>query len=233
MLISVVVPTVNEQHHISMLIKRLRADPSNPLIKEIIVVDAESQDRTRELAGAAGALLVKCPTRSRAIQMNLGSQQATGSILYFVHADTTPPYGFGQKIWDAVEKDISCGCFRLKFDWRHWFLNFNSWFTRFNVRFFRFGDQSLFVTRQAFEHVGGFNEEMKVFEDQDLVRRLSQKESFAVLPDYVVTSARKYRKNGPYRLQLAYFWIYFMFSLGLSQESLLRIYRRLVPFPMI
>jgi hypothetical protein len=150
-----------------------------------------------------------------------------------LHADTFPPTGYAQKIWQATRDHYISGCFRLRFDWSHWFLSTNCWFTRFNTSIFRFGDQSLFVYKDAFMKAKGFNEKLRVFEDQDIVKRLAQYGPFAVLSDYVVTSARKYRKNGPFRLQLVYFWIYLLYAFGFSQRTLMRTYQSLVPFPMV
>ena len=233
MLISIIIPTLNEEEQIEKLIAYLQADASFSLVKEIIVVDGDSEDRTRELATKTGAFVLNSKQRNRSIQMNLGAEQASGQILYFLHADTFPPAGFARKIRQATIDHYIYGCFRLRFDWRHWFLNANSWFTRFNINIFRFGDQSLFVDKEVYMAVNGYNEEFRVFEDQDIVKRLSSYGSFTVLPDYVTTSARKYRKNGPYKLQLVYFWIYLLYALGFSQRTLMRAYQNLLPFPMV
>jgi len=231
MLISIIIPTLNEERQIGKLIAYLQRDPSFPLVKEIIVVDGHSEDHTREVAIKTGATVLNSEHRGRALQMNLGARRASGQILYFLHADTFPPTGYAQKIWQATRDLYISGCFRLRFDWSHWFLNTNSWFTRFNSNLFRFGDQSLFVRKEAFMQVNGYNNKLKIFEDQEIVKQLSRLGRFAVLSDHVTTSARKYRKNGPIRLQLVYFWIYFLYVLGFSQRTLMKTYQILVPFP--
>ena len=197
------------------------------------MVDGHSEDNTVALAQQAGALVVVSETRQRAYQMNLGAARAQGEILYFLHADTQPPVGFAQHIWDVHAQGYQAGCFRLKFDWPHWFLRLNCWFTRFRSTLLRFGDQSLFVDRDIFNSCNGFNTGMNMFEDQDIIKRLSLEDKFVVLPGQVVTSARKYRQNGPYRLQLAYFVLYLFYKLGFSQEKLLQCYMKLVPHPRI
>lgn len=232
MLLSIIIPTLEEEENIQQLIAYLQQDPSFPLVQEIIVVDGNSMDRTREIAEKAGARVFGSK-KNRAVQMNYGARKATGEILYFLHADTFPPVGFAQKIWIAVNKHYTHGCFRLRFDLHHWFLAANSWFTRFPSRYFRFGDQSLFVEKGVFELIGGFNEGMTLFEDQELVSRLSKHGRLRVLSNYIITSARKYRKNGPVKLQLVYFWIYLLYSLGFSQSTLLKTYRKMVPHPMM
>jgi len=231
--ISIIIPALNEVQHIGPLVGLLKRDPSFPLVREIIVVDGNSEDGTASEARRAGALVVHSPQRGRASQMNLGAAQAQGEILYFLHADTVPPCEFAQQIWEAHARGYKTGCFRLKFDWSHWFLSFNSWFTRFNLNLLRFGDQSLFIERRIFDASGGFNSNMKIFEDQDIIDRACKKKQFVVLPNQVITSARKYRQNGPFRLQLAYFILYLFYKFGLSQQNLVRLYLKMVPFPRV
>ncbi len=233
MRISVIIPTLNEAINIPRLIKYLLLDNSAHLIREIIVVDGGSDDHTCTLAQSLGAKVLVTDLRNRAKQMNLGAEEAEGDVLYFLHADTFPPPDFAAKICQAIQKGYNCGCFRLKFDWNHWFLKFNSWFTRFNWNALRFGDQSLFVRKELFNCSKGFKETMFLFEDQDIIHRLSRLSRFKVLSGYVLTSARKYRKNGPYRLQLAYFVVYLFYFLGYPQRRLVDIYLSMVPFPRV
>lgn len=233
MKISVIIPTLNEERYIGRLLAYLKQDPSFLLVKEVLVVDGGSEDKTSIIAEAAEAIVLNSPQRQRAWQMNLGAQQAKGEILYFLHADTLPPCGFAQKIWEANARGYQAGCFRLIFDWSHWFLALNSWFTRFNFNVLRFGDQSLFVEKQLFDIIQGFDSALTLFEDQDIIARLLSKKQFLVIPDYVVTSARKYRDNGPFRVQAVYFLLYLCYRLGLSQQNLLRLYHRLIPMPRI
>jgi len=233
MLISIIIPTLNEEQALARLLPYLKADPSFVLVKEVIVVDALSKDATTNIAHQHQVQTIVSKKRSRAYQMNLGAGHASGSILYFLHADTFPPTDFAQKIWDGYRSQAYAGCFRLRFDWNHWFLKANSWFTRFSSKLFRFGDQSLYIDRQLFINLQGFNEQLKLFEDQDLIKRVLHNTRFTIIPRYVITSARKYRDNGAFRLQLVYFVVYLCYILGFSQPALFRIYLRLVPHPRV
>ena len=233
MKISVIIPTLNEERNIGALLQNIKLDPSYPLVNEIIVVDGHSVDNTTQVAERAGAKVIASSVRQRASQMNLGAAMAQSDILFFLHADTIPPPSFAQHIWQANTNGNKAGCFRLKFDWAHWFLSFNSWFTRFRSPLLRFGDQSFFVKKEIFNSCNGFNDKMYLFEDQDIIKRLNLKNHFVVLPAYVVTSARKYRHNGPFSLQLAYFVLYLLYKLGFSQQRLLKCYLKLVPHPRI
>lgn len=226
-MISVIIPTYNEEAAIANTIQYLKNN-SGIAVPEIIVADGGSSDNTIVLARKAGATVIACSAKGRAAQMNAGAAMAIGEIIYFLHADTLPPKNFAIEIAQACKAGYLMGCYRLQFDYNHWFLKANSWFTRFNVNAFRFGDQSLFVSKKVFELSGGFNEKLIMLEDQEIIGRLRKHGKFVVMPASVITSSRKYLKNGIYKTQAAYFIIYFLYRLGFSQQQLLKLYRKLI-----
>jgi rSAM/selenodomain-associated transferase 2 len=219
MKLSVVIPTYNEAAHISETIKLLESR-SGEGVREIIVVDGQSSDETRSKACAAGAKVFVSPKKGRASQMNYGAEQAKAELLYFLHADSIPPPHFETQVIQAVKKEYPAGCFRLTFDQSHPLLDAYAWFTRFNIDAFRFGDQSLFITSEAFEDIGGFREDHIVMEDNEIVRRIKQRYPFTILDDAVETSARSYRKVGVVKLQLIFILIYSLYFVGVEQEVL-------------
>lgn len=226
MQLSVIIPTFNEEASIGELLQYLLRQVSSET--EIIVADGNSTDNTCQVVEQLGVHLINCQNKGRATQMNEAAAMASGDVLYFLHADTYPPADFESKVLSSVASGFDSGCFRLKFDDPHWFLKVNAWFTRFDVDAIRFGDQSLFVRKELFFKAGGFNEQLLLLEDQEIIARLKQKARFQVLPDYVTTSARKYREVGIYKLQAGYFLIYSLYRLGLSQEQLVQVYKWLV-----
>jgi rSAM/selenodomain-associated transferase 2 len=227
-MISIIIPTLNEAESLPKLLRYLKNIPSAYLISEVIVSDGKSSDETIEIALSYGALVVTNETAGRARQMNAAAKTATGKILYFVHADSIPPKEFAEEIVKACKGEISGGCFRLRFDIPHWFLRLNAWFTRFNWNAIRFGDQSLFVLQTIFREIGGFSEDHLVLEDQEIIRRIKTKGKFVIVPLYITTSARKYQKNGIYRLQFIFFYIYFLYRLGVAQPLLVDHYKKLI-----
>jgi rSAM/selenodomain-associated transferase 2 len=224
-MISIIIPTFQEAEGIGALVAYLQKDTN---VSDIIVADGGSTDDTVLKARQAGARAIICPWKGRASQMNAGAGMAVNRILYFLHADSYPPVGFGQDIVGAVSQEYQSGCYRLSFDYPHWFLRVNCWFTRFNIDSVRFGDQSLFITRKLFQKIGGFREDLIVMEDQEIINRIKRYSRFKVFHRAVTTSARKYRQNGIYSLQAAFFIIWFLYKLGASQEKLLLTYRRLI-----
>ena len=227
-MISVIIPTYNEDAHIKATIQKLRQYDENNLMKEIIVADGGSTDNTISVAKIEGAKILISPNKGRAAQMNYGASFATEKILYFLHADTIPPRNFTNDIAQAMERGFTAGCFMLSFDYDHWFLKANCWFTRFDVDAVRFGDQSLLVTKDAFLKAGSFCEKHIVLEDQHLIKRLRKLVPFTIIKRPVITSARKYLENGIYKTQGIFFIIYLMYKLGYSQEKLVATYKKLI-----
>jgi rSAM/selenodomain-associated transferase 2 len=225
--VSVIIPVLNEEKQIGPTIDRLH-DLHGGLLHEIIVVDGGSGDKTTEIVEDRNAKLVISSKPGRAVQMNKGAEHAAGSILYFLHADTTPPPHFDLEIVSAVKKGFGAGCFRLKFDWDHPILRLYAWFTRFRTTFVRFGDQSLFVRREIFERSGGFDESLVVMEDQKIVWKLKKLTRFFHSDRSVETSARKYERTGIFRLQFTFILIWIFYYAGISQAVLKDLYKSMV-----
>lgn len=225
MRVSVIIPTYNEEENIATTIKTIRNHGENQ-IHEIIVADGCSQDKTVERAKSGGIQVLKSPQKGRAIQMNYGAEYAEGEILYFLHADSLPPEGFTSQIKNAIQNGHNAGCFQLAFDRDHVLLNFYAWCTRFDIDAFRFGDQSLFITRAAFQKIGGFREDHIVMEDNEIISRIKQQFSFKILDGRVITSARKYEQVGIVKLQLLFALIFILYYLGVEQAKLVDILQK-------
>ena len=226
-MISIIIPTYNEADQIEQTIsKTLAAKGAHET--EIIVVDGGSADETVAIAKSNGAIAVVSERKGRGAQMNKGALVAKGDILYFLHADSIPPHNFTNYIVNAGNAGAISGCFRLAFDFNHWFLKANCWFTRFNVNAVRFGDQSLFVTKDVFLKSGGFREDLIVMEDQEIIHRIKKHGKFTVMNAAVTTSARKYNDNGIYNMQSIFFRIWLLYYLGFSQNYLLKVYKSLI-----
>lgn len=225
--ISVIIPVLNEENTIGKLLTELKKR-SGPGVCEFIVVDGGSTDSTRDIAESEGATVIQTDKKGRAVQMNAGAALANAETLYFLHADTIPPKRFDAYILKAVAEAAEAGCFYLRFDDSHPGLRFYSWFTKFSFTMIRFGDQSLFVKSPVFKEVNGFDESLIVMEDQKIVREIRRVANFRVMDKAVVTSARKYRENGVYRLQAVFFLIWAGYYLGLSQQALTDIYQKYI-----
>lgn len=166
--------------------------------------------------------------KGRAKQMNNGSEIATGSILYFLHADSFPPKDFDQYIINEVEKDNLAGCFRLQFNHKHWWLRLASWLTQFHWRACRGGDQSQFITKALFEDIGGFDESYTIYEDNILINELYKRNQFKVINKKITTSARRYEQHGVWQLQYHFWAIYVKKWFGASSIDLYDYYKKYI-----
>jgi rSAM/selenodomain-associated transferase 2 len=221
--ISIIIPVLNEEETLDKLLPYLKTWADNYNQLEIIVSDGGSSDNTILIAKKYDASCLSA-ARGRASQMNAAAKEARGQILYFLHADSTPPKHFDRTIITAINSGIPAGCFRLKFNISNKFLAFFAWFSRFNFTLCRGGDQSLFISQSLFSSLGGFDEKYKIYEDNEFIGRIYRKASFKVLPQEVITSARKYEHNGTVRLQYHFAMVHFKKFAGATPESLYAYY---------
>jgi len=224
-ILSILIPVLNEEGTIGQLLQHLQQQAAHKGSLEVLVIDGGSADATVQIAEIHGATVVHSE-KGKAKQMNKGATYAKGSILYFLHADTFPPAHFDTAITAAVKKGEKAGCFRLQFNSPSWFLSFFSWFTRFNVPLCRGGDQSLFITKKLFTELEGFNEAYRIYEDNEFIGRLYRQASFTVLPQEVLTSARKYEANGTWVLQYHFTVVHLKKFFGAPPEKLYAYYHK-------
>jgi len=219
--ISIIIPTLNEANHLADLLSDLKQLP----LVEIIVVDAKSKDETIAIAKKHELKPFSSEKAGRSIQMNMGAKEAVGEYLLFLHADVRLPFDFEDYLAAFISSPMDSANFRLQFDLPHWFLQFHAFFTRFTFLPFQFGDQGLLVKKTVFEHLGGFNEQMKILEDQEFLKRIRREHTFKKLSCTLKVSARAYRKHGVIRLQGIYYLLYLLYFFGLDIERLYRIYK--------
>tara|TARA_R110000868_G_scaffold28816_2_gene107517 strand:- start:517 stop:1209 length:693 start_codon:yes stop_codon:yes gene_type:complete len=224
--ISIIIPIYNEVDGIHRLLLHLENVLSKKVDYEIIIVDGGSSDGSQKFIPNHRALTFIQSEKGRAKQMNAGTRQATGDLLYFLHCDSYPPANFDLLIKEQVKKGNQAGCFRMKFDYAHPVLFISQWFTRINHIACRGGDQSLFVTKKLFDEIGGFNEDFIIYEDNEIISRLYAKKHFKVIPRSLITSARRYRENGVWKLQYHFAVMHFKRRRGYSAKHLLTYYQK-------
>lgn len=221
--ISVIIPVLNEVSNVNDLIPFL-LQYGGDFIEDLIVVDGGSTDNTCQVAVNLGAQVINSDIRSRAVQLNLGALHARGNVLFFVHADARPTKSFAEDIQIARIKGYKAGCFRYRFDSDARLLKVNSWFTRFNGFFSGGGDQTLFITRDFFDTLEGYDNEYCFMEDFELVRRIKRKTNFCIIPKSITVSARKYQNNSWLRVQLANLSVFMLFHFGMAPDKLKKMY---------
>lgn len=228
-MLSIIVPTYNEENTILDLLNHLK-DSLGPY-DELFVVDGGSSDNTVSVVREHGFTCLNSPRKGRAAQMNYGAQQSSGDILYFVHADTIPPASFPQDIDESIAQGFASGCYRYKFDVDHPLLNINAHCTRYDRLMCRGGDQTLFITRALFEELGGFREDFMIMEDYDLIQKIQAKSSFRIIQKDAIVSARKYDVNGYFQVNIANLIVFMMYFAGASQQTMVHAYKNLIVHP--
>ncbi len=221
--LSIVIPAWNEEACIGRTLESILAFTENRGDTEI-VVSVSGNDRTADIADGFPVIVCRSE-KGRAVQMNNGAAKCSGRILYFLHADTIPPATFCDDILDAVNRGSQAGCFQMNFDDPHPLMQLFGWFTQFPLPICRGGDQSLFITKDLFTKIGGFDHSLQVMEDIEIIERIERNGGFTILESRITTSSRKYHDNGILRLQAVFGTIHLMYALGSSQEDIVRYYR--------
>jgi rSAM/selenodomain-associated transferase 2 len=219
MRLSIVVPVLDEAAGIAAHLAALA--PLRGGGAEVIVVDGGSTDGTREIAGALADRVIVAP-RGRAAQMNAGAALAAGDVLLFLHADTTLPPPADGLIAAALQRTgRAWGRFDVAIVGHHPLLPVVARLMNLRSRAtgIATGDQAIFVTRQAFEEVGGYPD-LPLMEDIVLSRALKRISRPVCLPERVTTSGRRWESRGVLRTIVTMWRLRLAFFLGASPRAL-------------
>lgn len=140
--------------------------------------------------------------QGRACQLNVGAAQATGSFLWFLHADSVLGTDTMQLLKTALHNQpSSMHYFKLAFsnDGPSFLMKVNEMAVRFRSKLLGmpFGDQGFCLTKSLFEFVGGYPENLPYGEDHVFVWRVRQAGiPLHCIQEKLFTSARKYTSNG-------------------------------------
>jgi rSAM/selenodomain-associated transferase 2 len=191
-MLSIIIPTFNEAQSISHTLDAL-ARMSGPI--EIIVVDSGSVDETASLVQKRGLRLLTSE-KGRGAQMHAGALYARGEALWFLHADTLAPTDAATLIMEALrESKVVGGNFSVHFDGTRPAARFLTWlYPRLRRIGLCYGDSAIFVRRETYERIGGF-QPFPIFEDLDLIRRLRREGRLVHLPAQVITSSRRFERR--------------------------------------
>lgn len=211
--LSVIIPTLNEAAHLASAIQSI----GNRTDTEAIVADGGSTDATVDIAQRHGARIVACEC-GRAVQMNAGAAAASGDVLLFLHADTRLPFGYRDEIDHMLARpNVVAGAFRFAVDYVTHSLRLIEFGTnvRSRLRQLPYGDQAIFLPRAMFKTVGGFPA-WPVMEDYELIHRLRRRGRVGLANVAAITSARRWRRNGPLRTTVRHQLAILSFNLGAS-----------------
>jgi len=216
--VSVVIPALNEERHVGLLLSDLLGGTRKP--DEVIVVDAGSEDGTVAVVeGFPGVRLLRgAPPVAKG--RNLGGFSATGDLIVFFDADVRVDPDFVEGFVAEVERrrlDVACpryvpdGPSTPAIRAVHGFFNA---LIKASERALPSGAGHCIAVRgEVFRRSRGFDADLK-FDDIELVRRLSKGRRFGVVDEEVRVSDRRYRKYGTLRTFLRHLLMAPMFALG-------------------
>lgn len=219
---TVIVPVLNESHCIESRMTDLLSAVGSRW--QVVLCDGGSTDGTVELLSRFPVTVIKSePGRAR--QMNAGAAVAQGPLLVFLHADTTLPTGFNEKMQTFLQSEHKWGRFDVALDHPAWHYKVISWFinTRSALTGVCTGDQTLFMRAEFCHDLNGFTE-FPLMEDIELSLRARRVQWPYRVRTPVMTSARKWVEQGLVRTVLLMWWLRLAFRLGVSPDRLHRWY---------
>lgn len=244
--ISIIVPVLNEARLVAASLQQLA--PLRERGVEIIVVDGGSGDGTVAAAAPGCDRLVRTAP-GRALQMNAGAAVGRGDLLLFLHVDTRLPAdalaqlasastAAGPGALDARPPQTSpvhgrtaagaafWGRFDVAIAGRPRLLKVVAALMNLRSRCsgIATGDQAIFVSRRAFDAVGGFPVQ-PLMEDIEISRRLRRLARPVCVRAKVVTSGRRWEQGGTWRTILLMWRLRLLYRLGVGAERLARAYR--------
>ncbi len=206
--LSIIIPTLNEEKYIPLLLNSLKgADMS----LDILVIDAHSRDATVKVAESFTASfsdesslrVVRAPKRGISAQRNYGASLAKYSPLLFLDADViVPPRALELMVAMFTDKELVIASTHItppELDFRGSLIyRLGAMFQRVMLLFGEayFAGSCTMCTRDVFEKVGGYNEQLLVGEDIDFSLKAGHLGRAALLSVALAVSTRRFKKYG-------------------------------------
>ena len=236
-MISIIIPTLNAEHHLPAALSALVPGAVEGLVREVIIVDGGSTDRTRQIVDHAGAEFV-ASVQGRGRQLHDGAKRARSPWLLFLHADTVLADGWVReagRFMHAVDmgaRPPAAAAFRFRLDDRGICPRGLERLVSLRCRVMRlpYGDQGLLIPRRLYNDIGGFAD-MPIMEDVDFVRRLGRAR-IELLQSWATTSAARYKSDGYFVRSLRNQVCLALYGAGLPPAKIVKLYGR-APLPAI
>jgi rSAM/selenodomain-associated transferase 2 len=206
-MISVVIPTLNSEAGLAATLTSLVPAAVDGLVREAIVVDGGSTDRTLEIIDHAGADIVKAEA-GRGTQLRAGAARARFPWLLFLHADTELEPGWEREVSQFIDR-VEAGrrrdtaaAFRFAVDDEGVAPRLLEGMSALRSRLLKvpYGDQGLLISRALYNEIGGYSA-LPMLEDLDLARRLGRSR-ITHLRARAVTSPARLQREGYLRRML-------------------------------
>ena len=192
--ISIIIPTYNECQYLPLLISDLAIINEE---SDLIIVDCNSTDKTKEIANIYGAKIYKSNKKNRGLQLNIGAKMAEGEWFIFIHADSRLSKDWLEKVKSVIRNNSNfVYFFKFKVNNKKIIYRFLEIFVNFRSYIFNdpYGDQGLLIQRTTYFKNKGY-QEIPLMEDLDFIKRLKNKVTFKMLSIPIYTSSRKWEKT--------------------------------------
>lgn len=220
--VSVVIPTLNEEDNIA---EHLRYHGTNFDVDEFVVVDGGSHDRTVTIARDSdeSVRVITTDRPGRGHQLRRGCEEAKGEWIMMLHVDSRLPEEFS--VDQLPNSEARWGWFDVRVDGPGVLYGVLSRAISYRSALFRTptGDQAIWIHRDRLESIGGIPD-VPIMEDVVLVDRLKQIDRGDRIKQSVVTSARKWQREGILTVILLMWWFRLAFWLGASPTWIYRQY---------
>ncbi|HKD58181.1 MAG TPA: TIGR04283 family arsenosugar biosynthesis glycosyltransferase [Hyphomicrobiaceae bacterium] len=228
-MISVIIPTFNAEATLARTLGALVPAAVAGLVREVLVVDGGSKDRTADIVEHAGANLLQA-NLGRGHQLKAGAAHARFPWLMFLHADTALASGWEHEAGtfmgavDRQELPLAAAAFRFALDDKGARPRVLERLVALRCATLRvpYGDQGLLIPKRLYEAIGGYRP-LALMEDVDLVRRLGRGR-IVLLRTQAVTSAERFRREGYMRRGARNLLCLTLWVLGVPIHVIARIY---------
>ena len=215
--VSIVIPARNDAKALRLTLDHLQRLRGIETAEIIVAASGEKEETENAVAGRARIVWPKQSTRSAL--MNAGAALASGTVFFFLHADSFPPLNALDQI-QCVLRDsrVVGGAFEHRFEESDWSLRLISWINRRRYFLTRnyYGDQGIFVRTSIFHSLGGYRD--LFMEDLDFSQRLKKLGSTQIIPLPLITSGRRFLTCGPWRAFSFIVWVLLLHSLRLNTQ---------------
>lgn len=207
-MLTIVIPTKNEEQHLPILLESIKHQTLQP--DEIIVSDAHSTDRTREIARTYGATVVDGGLPS--VGRNKGAALATSDLIFFLDADVDlrDPQFLEKAVGEMLERDlglVTCDVFPLSDDYIDHFMHkaYNTYVRAWGSLFPHAPGFCMLVRKELHDQLGGFDESIPFCEDMDYAQRFRKIGRFGFLKSTKIpVSIRRLDRDGRMKIAIKF-----------------------------
>ena len=204
-MLSIIIPTLNEEKFLPRLLNSIKEQSFSDY--EIIVADAESKDKTIEIAKSFGCKIVKggLPAKGR----NEGVKRAKGDLFLFLDADIIflSPKFLENLLKEFERRNLDIASFSIfpenKID-KALYGVYNFW-VKLTQKFLPHATEAILARKEIHQKIGGFDEEIKIGEDHVYARETAKFGKFGFIKtNTVLTSSRRFERDGRFKTYLKY-----------------------------